>query len=420
MQQQLKFRSKGTKPRRVAKNSVSAFISKTYEFLEDNQFPEIVDWNFEGTSIVIKNPVEFAQKVLNQYFKHKNLTSFVRQLNMYGFHKQRTHKVEYVYSHELFQREKKHLLDQIKRKNQDQISIDSSDTVTEPESDISSPDLSTLMQEKQALKRYNNQAYDKITRLEGKVKDLMLQNQALKDQVSQQGEKDKILISLMASILQKYGIPPNELSSIMKKDLEEPLMQSLSSCQLQNRGLSVNSSKNPECEGDISTFLNFEADMMNFKTASVLNDIANFDDRNNIHRDISPYPRVNTVEPDFQWDSSFGQKHYLSNFGNKEERKEAYFHCTPMKTQSTTIPFYGTTESNLVKRRFEEENNFGGYGAESYETIKKKFEVAPSVPRSDETYYYMSGQVDDGRRKSRSNEDLFDPNYFNFTQTVWI
>lgn len=403
MQQQLKqLRSKG-KPRRVPKNSVSAFISKTYEFLEDNQFPEIVDWNFEGTSIVIKNPVEFAQKVLNQYFKHRNLTSFVRQLNMYGFHKQRTHKVEFVYSHELFQRGKKHLLDQIKRKNQDQISMDSSDTVEECcESDISSPDLSTLMQEKQALKRYNNQAYDKITRLEGKIKDLMLQNQVLKDQVSQQGEKDKILISLMASILQKYGIPPNELSSIMKKDIEEPLMNYSQA----SSNFSVNSSNSSQAEGDISNFLNFGGDIINFKSAStVLTDIANFDDRQ-APRDISPYPRVNNngVEPDFQWDSSFGQKYYLPS--------------TPMKTQSSTIPYYGATESNLVKRKFEEENNFGGY--ESYETIKKKFEVAPAVHRSDETYYYMSAPVEDGRRKSRSNEDLFDANQFNFTQNMWI
>ena len=46
-----------------------------------------VHWNEEGTSFIIPNHQELAERVLGRHFKHNNFASFVRQLNMYGFHK---------------------------------------------------------------------------------------------------------------------------------------------------------------------------------------------------------------------------------------------------------------------------------------------------------------------------------------------
>ena len=48
---------------------------------------ELIAWSDEGTSFIIKNQPEFASSLLPYYYKHSNMASFVRQLNMYGFHK---------------------------------------------------------------------------------------------------------------------------------------------------------------------------------------------------------------------------------------------------------------------------------------------------------------------------------------------
>lgn len=46
-----------------------------------------VFWNHEGTTFIIPNSQTLAEHVLGRHFKHNNFASFVRQLNMYGFHK---------------------------------------------------------------------------------------------------------------------------------------------------------------------------------------------------------------------------------------------------------------------------------------------------------------------------------------------
>lgn len=64
----------------------TAFIHKLYSMLEDRSIEHLISWSNGGDSFVMSPSNEFS-KVLAQYFKHTNISSFVRQLNMYGFHK---------------------------------------------------------------------------------------------------------------------------------------------------------------------------------------------------------------------------------------------------------------------------------------------------------------------------------------------
>ncbi|KAI7905107.1 HSF-type DNA-binding-domain-containing protein [Cokeromyces recurvatus] len=55
--------------------------------LEDPETSELICWSTQGDLFSVSNPTAFSKTVLPQYFKHNNWQSFVRQLNMYGFHK---------------------------------------------------------------------------------------------------------------------------------------------------------------------------------------------------------------------------------------------------------------------------------------------------------------------------------------------
>ena len=66
------------------------FLLKLYEILSKEEYSEIIHWSQNGSYIIIANAHLLEQKILPIYFNHQNYSSFVRQLNMYNFHKIRT------------------------------------------------------------------------------------------------------------------------------------------------------------------------------------------------------------------------------------------------------------------------------------------------------------------------------------------
>ncbi|KAF4610839.1 hypothetical protein D9613_007181 [Agrocybe pediades] len=101
------------------------FVTKLYQMINDPKSAQFISWTELGTSFVVSNVGEFSRSILGSHFKHNNFSSFVRQLNMYGFHKiNRTPRAQrtstdaqtWEFSHSKFLRGRQDLLDEIKRK----------------------------------------------------------------------------------------------------------------------------------------------------------------------------------------------------------------------------------------------------------------------------------------------------------------
>uniref|UniRef100_A0A673LMW7 Heat shock factor protein 1-like n=1 Tax=Sinocyclocheilus rhinocerous TaxID=307959 RepID=A0A673LMW7_9TELE len=185
----------------VSGSNVPAFLTKLWTLVEDPDTDPLICWSPSGNSFHVFDQSRFSKEVLPKYFKHNNMASFVRQLNMYGFRKVvhieqgglvKPEKDDTEFQHPYFIRGQEHLLENIKRKVTTVSNIKHEDLNTE--------EMSKMITDVQLIKGKQESMDSKISTLKHENEALWREVATLRQKHAQQQKVVNKLIQFLITL----------------------------------------------------------------------------------------------------------------------------------------------------------------------------------------------------------------------------
>ncbi|CAJ0592520.1 unnamed protein product [Cylicocyclus nassatus] len=203
------------------------FLIKLWSIVEDPNYQQIVRWDDSGYSFHIIDPYSFCRNVLPHFFKHNNLNSLIRQLNMYGFRKMtpvdrgsltRTESDQdhLEFSHPYFIRDHPEFLVNIKRKQSSRTTENSVNGVHAQAS------LQLVMEELRQMR-------EKQRAMDNKMHELVKENEQLWEQVTllraQHNRQQQVVTKLVQFLVAMMQPNSTAAKRVMKRGvlaIDEP------------------------------------------------------------------------------------------------------------------------------------------------------------------------------------------------------
>ncbi|CAM8927594.1 unnamed protein product [Rhodiola kirilowii] len=179
------------------------FLSKTYEMVDDASTDGVVSWSSGNNSFVVWNVAEFSKELLPKFFKHSNFSSFVRQLNTYGFRKVEPDRWEFA--NEGFLRGQKHLLKSINRRKAPHVNGQAPQIQTAAARACVEVGKFGLEEEVERLKRDKNVLMQELIRLKQQQQSTDHQLQTVGQRVQMMEQRQQQMMSFLAKAMQSPG-----------------------------------------------------------------------------------------------------------------------------------------------------------------------------------------------------------------------
>ncbi|XP_054045692.1 heat shock factor protein 1 isoform X2 [Rissa tridactyla] len=190
-------------------SNVPAFLTKLWTLVEDPDTDSLICWSPSGSSFHVFDQGQFAKEVLPKYFKHNNMASFVRQLNMYGFRKVvhieqgglvKPEKDDTEFQHPYFIRGQEHLLENIKRK------VTSVSSIKNEDIKVRQDNVTKLLTDIQVMKGKQESMDSKLIAMKHENEALWREVASLRQKHAQQQKVVNKLIQFLISLVQSNRI----------------------------------------------------------------------------------------------------------------------------------------------------------------------------------------------------------------------